>query len=676
MIQAARTENIFSRTASVCSLVAAGVGVLALLGWMTQWLSLASIRSDYIPMAPNSALAFVLLGGALFSHCRNRSLGLGKRAAQAGAALTAVLAFLTLGEHLFGGQLGIDQWLVRTSGRFGPVFIGRMSPITAVNFLLAAFAMLSLLFSHGDKSRAGGAAALFASAVVLAGSVVALGYLYRTPLLYGATIIPVALTTAVAFVFLGTGLIAAAGPEFWPLRLFVGPSTRARLLRTFLPATAVIVLVQGWLDTLTVQSLANPALVTALLALLSVAVMSVAVSRITQVIGNAIDRANAERREAERAVAQLSRQNKLILDSAGEGIYGVDLEGRTIFLNPAAARMTGWAVEELIGQPQHARLHHSRSDGAPYPREECPIYAAFKDGAVHQVASEVFWRKDGTSFPVEYTSTPIREEGKIVGAVVVFKDITERKQAEERIRLFNLELEQRVAERTVQLEAANKELEAFSYSVSHDLRAPLRGIDGFSQALLEDYADRLDAEGKGYLQRVRLASQRMAQLIDDLLNLSRVTRSEMRREPVDLSGMAKAIAAELREAQPDRRIDFVIAEGLRADGDPRLLRVVMENLLGNAWKYTGKHPEARIEVGRMEENGKSAYFVRDNGAGFDMACAGKLFGAFQRLHGANEFPGTGIGLATIQRIIHRHGGRVWAEAAVEKGATFYVALPS
>ncbi len=232
-------------------------------------------------------------------------------------------------------------------------------------------------------------------------------------------------------------------------------------------------------------------------------------------------------------------------------------------------------------------------------------------------------------------------------------------------------LVRRLHQRTAQLEATNKELEAFSYSVSHDLRAPLRSIDGFSLALLEDYGDRLDAHGQDYLQRVRAATQRMAQLIDDLLGLARVTRSELRHEHVDLSTLTATIVGEFQRAYPDRQVEVVIAPGLVAHADTRLLHVVLENLLGNAWKFTVKCPCARIEVGAVPCDGQVAYFVRDNGAGFDMAYADKLFGAFQRLHAMTEFSGTGIGLATVQRIIHRHGGRVWAEAAVEQGATFY-----
>src|SRR5213594_58940 len=262
------------------------------------------------------------------------------------------------------------------------------------------------------------------------------------------------------------------------------------------------------------------------------------------------------------------------------------------------------------------------------------------------------------------------------------------KASEEELRRYAGELEQRVAERTHELEernealrrnaaeraASNTELDAFAYSVSHDLRAPLRSIDGFSQVLLEDYAARLDEAGRDSLQRVRAATQRMGTLIDDLLKLARVTRAEMRTEAVDLSGMAQDIAAELQRTTPARQVEFAIAPGLGARGDPRLLRVALDNLLRNSWKYTAKQAQPRIEFASIQVNGTRAFMVRDNGAGFDMKYADKLFGVFQRLHSASEFEGTGVGLATVRRIITRHGGRTWAEGAVGQGATFYFTL--
>ncbi|RPI06563.1 MAG: hypothetical protein EHM64_02470 [Ignavibacteriae bacterium] len=236
------------------------------------------------------------------------------------------------------------------------------------------------------------------------------------------------------------------------------------------------------------------------------------------------------------------------------------------------------------------------------------------------------------------------------------------------------ELEQRIHERTRQLEVANQELEAFSYSVSHDLRAPLRSIDGFSVALLEDYLDKLDDQGKDFLRRVRAASQHMEHLIDDIINLSRVMRSAMQRTEVDLSTLAQSIANELRSVQPERNVTFIIAPDLTVQADRNLMVVALENLLENAWKFTSKHPAGKIEVGALMREGQKVFFVRDDGDGFDMAFAGKLFGAFQRMHSIADFKGTGIGLATVRRIIHRHGGQVWAEAEKEKGATFYFTI--
>lgn len=268
-------------------------------------------------------------------------------------------------------------------------------------------------------------------------------------------------------------------------------------------------------------------------------------------------------------------------------------------------------------------------------------------------------------------------EGELAVLISAFNEMLAQIQERDRsLHESHALLEQRVQDRTEALNASNKELEAFCYSVSHDLRSPLRSIDGFSQALLEDLGDRLDDLSADHLARIRAATQRMGTLIDDLLNLSRISRTELTFKPVDLSAFVRAVVDDCVAMQPGRHVTVTIEDGLQAMGDPRLLRQVFENLIGNAWKFTSKQPEARLEFGALDQEGERVYFVSDNGAGFDPAYAQRLFGVFQRLHAATEFPGTGVGLAIVDRIINRHGGRIWADAAVGRGATFYFTLAS
>ncbi len=376
-----------------------------------------------------------------------------------------------------------------------------------------------------------------------------------------------------------------------------------------------------------------------------------------------------ERKQAEEALRYSEQHFRALIENAQDAIVILNGDGTIRYESPSMERMMGRKAKSRIGKDPSEFAH---------PDDILNVVQAFSLLLENQTANmhtELRLRhEDGSWRTFEVVGNNLLDNPAVAGIVLNLRDITERKQAEEEIRSLNEELEQRVIERTTQLQAVNKELEAFAYSVSHDLRAPLRSIDGFSQVLLEDYAGRLDEEGKDYLQRVRSGSQRMAELIDDILSLSRVTRGEMQREMVDLSTLAQTIATELQQSQPERQVEFIITPGLVTQGDAHLLWAALENLLGNAWKFTRGQPRARIEFSSAETDGQSAYFVRDNGVGFDMAYADKLFGAFQRLHSPSEFEGTGIGLATVQRIIHRHGGNIWAESAVDQGATFYFTL--
>jgi signal transduction histidine kinase len=524
----------------ICGAMVMMLGILGLAGWFAGANELVIISLSYIPMAQSTAWSCLFLGSILLLHARRPLEGRGWDLAVAVVILVTVFGFLNLLEYFIGVDLSLEQVLFPATQQFGRVVTNRMSPMTGAGMFIAGIALFLVLRPRNPIRNLTGASGLLVAMLGLVGT---MGYLFGTPLLYGGNVIPMAASTTFAFLMLGVGLMAAAGPECFPLRAFAGSSVRAKLLRTSLPLMGFTILAQGWFHQIIPSLFSNPALTTALLAL---------------------------------------------------GFAGV-----MVLLVTA----TGGAISRDLDRAKVAR-----------------------------------------------------------------------QQAEAEIRALNLELESRVRERTAQLVAANRELEAFSYSVSHDLRAPLRGIDGWTLAFLEDYAQGLDDQGRTYLERVRTETQHMGQLIDDMLSLSRVGRAEMQREPVDLTALAWDIIGRLRETGPERRAEFVVQEGLTTVGAPQLLEIALFNLIDNAWKFTGKCPAGLIEFGRMQLDGQPVFFVRDNGAGFDAAYADKLFGAFQRLHKASEFPGTGIGLATVQRILHRHGGWIWAESEVDRGATFYFSL--
>lgn len=348
-----------------------------------------------------------------------------------------------------------------------------------------------------------------------------------------------------------------------------------------------------------------------------------------------------------------------LLEASLDPMVAISAAGKITDVNEATINITGLRRAELIGtefsnfftEPEKARASYEE---------------VFAHGSITDYPLTIR-HVDGRLTDVLYNASVYKgEHGNVLGVFAAARDVTAQKKAAEEIR-----------QRTTELQAANRELEAFSYSVSHDLRAPLRSIDGFSQVVMEDYGDRLDDQGKEYLNRVRAATQRMGHLIDDMLALSRVTRSDMQRELVDLGKMANEIFSELQKSEPERKVEWRIGNELLAWGDMRLLRMVLFNLLGNAWKYTVHQAQPRIEFDvQRHADGPMEFFIKDNGAGFDMAYAEKLFGAFQRLHTAAEFPGTGVGLAIVQRVIHRHGGQVRGIGVPNQGATFYFTLPA
>jgi len=352
-----------------------------------------------------------------------------------------------------------------------------------------------------------------------------------------------------------------------------------------------------------------------------------------------------------------------ILASINEGLSIQNLEYQVLLQNAAHRALVG----DSFGKYCYEAFNHNTT-----VCPDCPTKLAFEDGAPHTMMRNV--KRDGRDTYLEIMASPLRDSsGEIIGGIEVVRDVTGRVIADKEIRRLNQELEARVTARTAELEMANRELESFSYSVSHDLRAPLRHVKSFSTILENDYADKLDSDGKYYLARIMAGCSKMELLIDDLLELAQVSKGELRLRPVNLSNMVSAIAASLVESEPGRAVRFNIAEGLIVNGDERLLEVMLNNLLSNAWKYSAQKKESLIEFGCKTISDSPVFFLKDNGAGFDSSYADKLYAPFQRLHG-DEFEGTGIGLAIVQRIVHRHGGKIWADAVVDEGATFYFTL--
>lgn len=372
-----------------------------------------------------------------------------------------------------------------------------------------------------------------------------------------------------------------------------------------------------------------------------------------------------------RETGQSLRKMSQAIESGPVTVVITDPQGVIEYINPKFTEVTGYASQEVLGRTPSI-LKSGRTPPAAYR----DLWTTIRTGA--EWRGELLNRKkNGDLFWEDTRISSLKDEqGKITHYIAVKEDITERKVAEEKIVHLNAELEQRVEERTRQLTTTNKELESFSYSISHDLRAPLRGINGFAHLMEEGCQGCSNAESLSHLQRIRKASVRMGDLIDDLLELSRFARCEVRTEPVQISAMVHFLLSELASAEPARQVQTRVQEGLVVQGDPVLLQAVLQNLVGNAWKFTAKSSNPLIEFGCREDNGERIFYIRDNGAGFDMKYADKLFSPFQRLHRSEEFEGTGIGLATAQRIINLHGGRIWAESRIDEGATFHFVLPN
>jgi PAS domain S-box-containing protein len=710
--------------AGVCAAAVLALGATGLAGWLSGDSQLSAFNRAYYPIAPAAAFSLVLCGLALSLLLRPGRLSW--RIIRGCALLVAVLAALRLVELVAGVDLHASRLFMPHLGAGG-----KLMAVPTVFGLLDTSLVLLLLTGRGQRPLAFGLSLMLA----VTGLAFVLGYAYGAPLLYGPTAIPVALPTALALFALGVGPALILGGRELADRQFEAAErdrlnlevrSQRNLLNTVVTNAPVgLVLLDG--RDLRVK-VANPTQNLFLdepyrsMDLTGVAlqdfvpdaeasgvagvyreVAATGESRIFEefelpgfargvtywrwlAVPVARPEGEAEgydvlsmsievteqvlaRRRVEEAAGLAHRQAAellALLNAIPDAILVWGPEGELLRSNQAASDLLG-IDESARGRPWAEiweRTQQRLPGGEPLPVDQSLRMRALRGEVVRSLHLLVH-REDGEDAIVSASAASFPDpEGKTAGAVVSFSDITALVHAE-----------QEVQRRVIEAEALNRELESFAYSVSHDLRAPLRAIDGFSQAILEDYSGKLDAVGETYLQRIRAGSQRMGQLIDDLLTLSRVSREPLRRVAVNLSQLAEEIAENLRAAEPERVVEFRIQPGMTASGDRQLLGVALTNLLNNAWKFTAGVAHAVIEFGTLEQEGEVVFYVRDNGAGFDMTYANKLFSPFQRLHSLEEFSGNGVGLATVMRVLNRHGGRAWAEGEVGHGATFYYTLP-
>jgi len=572
---------------------------------------------------------------------------------------------LTLIEYNSKIDFHIDQLFFNDPIIVGSGFpAGRLAPVTAINFILLAIAVL--IAPAAMRRPKYGAAQYLAFVTFVISLHGCIGYLTGVRFNYGfAYYTQMAVHTAFAFLLICMGFFLSM-PGHGFMKVLTAKSRGANEIRIIVLAVCLIPALMGMA---TQKGLALKLYDSDFEVLLRLFANTCFILIIVLRSGSILHESELRQRASQDRIRQSEKWFRILSDALPQLVWKSDAQGAFSYVNSNWPKYTGMGSETFYGTAWLELVHaddrpsvlswwkKAREDGNPFQGE---LRLKAHDGSYKWFLIRAVPAPDSSQKDISY--------------IGVITDIDQQVRTAEALKVSQQDLEARISARTQELVLANAELEAFSYSVSHDLRAPLRSISGFGKMLVDEYKDQLDVEGKQYVDRIRAATAKMSNLIDSLLMLARISRQPLRKRHVNLSDLAKEVCSELRSTNIERLIEFRIKEQITAQCDRELIRVALTNLLGNSWKYSSKHPSAVIEFGSAQRDGHPVYYIRDDGAGFDMAFAKQLFGAFQRLHSEKEFEGTGIGLATVRRIIHLHGGEIWAESEVERGATFFFTL--
>jgi len=684
------TYKIISRrlTMIVASLFA-GICLIVLFGWYSGLMFLTRFSPEEVSMAPSTAYAFIGLAAGLWFCLRPKNVILNRRVAISCAAAVICSTFGLFVTNIFKYYSEWEYVFVRVPETHLGFPLGHMSLVTALLFIFSGFA---LLFLQSERKTVRNYSSILTVGMLIFSSILLLGYGFGNPFFYTGSFIPPASLTDLSFLLVSLGLIAASDKDTLFVKIITRRTTSARLLRVFLPTILVFMVIEGLIVVRIVPLFnINPAIGISLITLIVLVAVSFIIPTITTRMGSALDAALKNLSEREETL-------RGFMDSATDGFMLFDSELNQVDINDAAVKMIGQKKEAVIGKNilqlvpnvettgRYGKYKEVLRSGTPIIIDDLNLHPesghkhvslkAFRVGSgLGMIITDITERRtlEKVARKAQIETLRLLSDSEKSGQILlsVIEDV---KLGREEIDTLNKDLEQRVVERTMQLEAANKELEAFSYSVSHDLRAPLRHINGYVDLLTNRFPDSMPEKGLHYLSCITDSASQMGLLIDALLKFSRTGRQELKQTNIEMNILFQEVLEAIKLEISERKIKWITSPLPNVLGDYTLLTLVWYNLLSNAVKFTEKVEKARIEIGFQEDTNEFVFFVRDNGVGFDMQYAHKLFGVFQRLHSSEEYEGTGIGLANVQRIILRHGGRIWAEAELGKGATFYFSL--